>query len=800
MLSQELSDDECRFIHVKRLVTEYIPPVLRQLFVLRWNERHPDDKWDDSDGARRDACGKKLLEGSVKDVIEVPSCTVKLSEVHKDKGKPNKGFAKDIPLTKATITIEKDSDPPINLYRYAKNGVAVVVVQEDGSPGLPGTTTVDKIVSSRQLVVVTPSVPNPLPQECGGLRLRTPRVLPPANDEGVNNPDAQDKIKKRGLDHWDVTLLFWALTDNGRRLVDSPTTYNETVEYRLEPNDKPLYEALKAVKDIRNQKYGHSDGCVDEKSWTEVEKEVLKLCEVLDGEFAKMLPERAADGKTLAKLRTLVTRDHADAMYHVKFFEQSELKRVASEAAADLEAQTSKMRWMQQSPRAGSESEEATLQEQDVTAMGEELKEANKAMGEELMEANKVRELAVRVGCEVGELAALDEKISQAGQYLEDIKDKLTSILDGQGRQEKRQEHQGDLLQQIVENTLQIKQVVDRQQEEKSAQRPSELHMYVHVHVHPSSTVDPTPALKKPRRFSTRPIVPKRLGLSYEALSDHDRGTATSVADRAADSESTASSTSLSTELIDPQGPVRTLLTLTLEGELETFVADTFKEKLAERLEMQPESIEIEMVEKSDRTRGQGLLSRLYEYYILRSGGYRVCVRVDKDGYLEHVDSISSGSGSSSEQSDANADLELLNDDMRDDIKRALRRALSPRRKLARTHIDIQWIKRGSVIVCIELDLPYALKLLELVECKDATLDEMHISRCVIGEEGGEEGGAPASACNPHDAAIEVTEAEASQFYSDALLQGHAELRANSPGSQWKARPLRRGLPPGTAR
>jgi hypothetical protein len=146
MQHQPLDDDECRFFHFVRLVTQYIPPVLRQLFVLRWDERRPDDKWDDTDGARREACGKKLLDGVV-DVIE------------------------------AIIMIEEDSDPPINLYRYAKKGVAVVVVQKDDSSVLPPGSTVDAIepdeqgVHGRQLVVVAPSVPNPLPQKCGGLEV-----------------------------------------------------------------------------------------------------------------------------------------------------------------------------------------------------------------------------------------------------------------------------------------------------------------------------------------------------------------------------------------------------------------------------------------------------------------------------------------------------------------------------------------------------------------------------------------------------------------------------------------------------
>ena len=462
MLPQKLSDDECRFFNLKRLVTEYIPPVLRQLFVLRWNERHPDDKWDD--GARREDCGNMLLKGvDVKEVIQVPSCTVKLTEILVEEGRP-KGWQKDIPLLKATITIEEDSDPKINLYKYAKEGVAVVVVQDDGSPVLPpgSTTTVDKIVSSRQIVVVAPSVPNPLPREREGLRLRTPRVLPPEKNKDVKNPDAQKKIKERGLGHWDMTILLWALTDEGRRLVDSPTP-----EYRLKPDDKPLFEALKAVKDIRNQKYGHSGGHMDEESWTEVEEKVLELCEVLKKEFAKMLPEQAADGSALAKLRMLVTRkledgaDNMQAMYHIKFFEQSALKRVVSEAAAVLEAQTSKMRWMmQQSPRAGSESEEATLQEQDVM----------KAMHEELMEANKVHELATRVGCEVVALTALDEKISQANQYLvvrlKTLLQGQESIIEGQGRQE-------DRLQQIQQE--QIQQQIQQQQIQQQMQQMQQM-------------------------------------------------------------------------------------------------------------------------------------------------------------------------------------------------------------------------------------------------------------------------------------------------------------------------------------
>ena len=800
MPPEKLSNDECRFINMKRLITEYIPAVLRQLFVLRWNERHPDDKWDDSDKWDDHAppsppsppaphprwlCGKKLLKG-VEEKMQVPSCTFKLTRY------PGDGKARiKIDTVEPEITVRlrinrKDRGhpkivaiitvkPPLILKKYVnKIGVAVDVVRDDGSPVLredgspvlsPGGSKVEKIdpdeqgVHGRQLVVVIPKRENEQgvrgrQLELGGLRLRTPRVLPPDKTTDVDNHNAQEKILKLGLDTWDVSLCFWALTDAGRRLVDSPTSNTDTGVYPLEPHDKRLYKALKAVKDIRNEKFAHSDGLVDEDSWTEIEEKVLELCEVLNGEFAKMLPEQAADGSALAKLRMLVTRkldertDNLQAMYHVKFYEQSALEQqnvlelVMSHTVADLEAQTSKLRWMQQP---GSGSEEATLQDE------------MKAMQEELMEAGKVHKLATRVGCQV---EALKAKISQAGQYLVDS---LETLKNGQGQIQQIMQMHFEVTQMLAtyaeQNNERLKDVQDAVLQgkdllERQGKRQDDQMQMIIEHL---SALAPKNTRQEPKKglMTTRPIVP----LSREALADHERGTATSVADRAADAESTASSTSLSSELIDPQGPVRTLLTLTLKGELETFDVDTFKKTFAKKLEMQPESIQIEMEEKPDRTRGQGLLSRLYEY-ILRSGDYRVCVRVDKDGYLEHVESISSGSGSSSEQSDANPDLELH----RDGIKHALRWALSPRRKLAKEHIDIRWIRRGSVIVCIELDLPYALKLLELVERKDATLDEMHISRCVIGEEGGEEGGAPASACNPHDAAIEVTEAEVGQF------------------------------------
>ena len=43
-------------------------------------------------------------------------------------------------------------------------------------------------------------------------------------------------------------------------------------------------------------------------------------------------------------------------------------------------------------------------------------------------------------------------------------------------------------------------------------------------------------------------------------------------------------------------------------------------------------------------------------------------------------------------------------------VKHAIRRAL---RQTASPSIDVRWCARGSIIVCIELELPYALRLPE---------------------------------------------------------------------------------------
>eukprot|EP00966_Prymnesium_polylepis_P077117 1786282-Prymnesium_polylepis.1 len=105
-------------------------------------------------------------------------------------------------------------------------------------------------------------------------------------------------------------------------------------------------------------------------------------------------------------------------------------------------------------------------------------------------------------------------------------------------------------------------------------------------------------------------------------------------------------------------------------------------------------------------------------------------VDVDEQGYLRHDSSSSEGSGSGSDVS------ELSNDDM-DAIGTAIsvhiQKLLKPHR-ISRDAIVVRWIESGSVIICMELELPYALKLLDLRERGYPGLDELRILSCVLGE------------------------------------------------------------------
>ena len=90
-------------------------------------------------------------------------------------------------------------------------------------------------------------------------------------------------------------------------------------------------------------------------------------------------------------------------------------------------------------------------------------------------------------------------------------------------------------------------------------------------------------------------------------------------------------------------------------------------------------------------------------------------------------------------------------DDEATTIQTAIRAAIKPQRKIGLEAIEVRWVEKGSIIICIELDLPYALKLLDLSRRKDFK-DELGLRSCVIGER------------RPSSASPVVSEAEMDEF------------------------------------
>ena len=218
-------------------------------------------------------------------------------------------------------------------------------------------------------------------------------------------------------------------------------------------------------------------------------------------------------------------------------------------------------------------------------------------------------------------------------------------------------------------------------------------------------------------------------------LSKHPLVVPPTAATLTAQAESTADANACSAHASSGSsvGPVVTVMTITIEGEdFAAFDAADFKSRLAKKLDLTVESIEVEKVKRRGGV-----------HTLVSSSGLRMTVRVNENGYLEQT-----GSGSSSD-GDSSADTDLADDE----ITVALRRAVQPQR-LPKEAINIQWVEKGSIIICIELDLPYALKLLDLERCGE--LKELNVTKCVLGEH------RPSAARAA--AAEEVTEAEYAAF------------------------------------
>ena len=134
------------------------------------------------------------------------------------------------------------------------------------------------------------------------------------------------------------------------------------------------------------------------------------------------------------------------------------------------------------------------------------------------------------------------------------------------------------------------------------------------------------------------------------------------------------------------------------------------------------EQFEVKFVKQDSDSR------RLYS--VQTSPSFFVRVEVDEEGYLRYESSSSETASEASSRSELDAS-EL--DDEAKTIQTKIRAAIKPQRKIGLEAINVRWVEKGSIIVCVELDLPYALKLLDLSERKDFK-DELGLRSCVIGE------------------------------------------------------------------
>ena len=166
-----------------------------------------------------------------------------------------------------------------------------------------------------------------------------------------------------------------------------------------------------------------------------------------------------------------------------------------------------------------------------------------------------------------------------------------------------------------------------------------------------------------------------------------------------------------------------TVMTITVEGSLHgppPFDTGAFKAKLAQKLDMHSEQF---VVKKLQSRNGRS------RHEVQTSSAVFITVDVDEEGYLRHESSSSESSSGDSELSSEDKDV------VAGGISHAIWRALKPHR-VASDAIQILWTEEGSVILGVMLDLPYALRLLDLAwSGRGGLQDELRIRSCVVGGE-----------------------------------------------------------------
>ena len=161
------------------------------------------------------------------------------------------------------------------------------------------------------------------------------------------------------------------------------------------------------------------------------------------------------------------------------------------------------------------------------------------------------------------------------------------------------------------------------------------------------------------------------------------------------------------------------LMTITMEGSLSgppPFDREKFKKRLASWLDMTPEQLKVKTVSHGGRR----------QHEVQTSPSFSIRVDVDEEGYLRY-ESSRDESSSSEDASDVSGLSASSRRAAEDEIKGAIVGALR-RQRTAAEAIEVLWTEEGSIIVCVKLDLPYALQLVDLYMRSDSNLkDEMRV-------------------------------------------------------------------------
>jgi len=278
------------------------------------------------------------------------------------------------------------------------------------------------------------------------------------------------------------------------------------------------------------------------------------------------------------------------------------------------------------------------------------------------------------------------------------------------------------------------------------------------------------------RRISKYPFVtpPTKAAIDAQSTTASKRALSTKLL-----GTPTASPETSSTGTLDS---TPTIMTITIDGSLEGFDCDAFTAKLALRLDMHRQQFLVKRIKR----RG------VSPHRLSTESGLSITVDIDEEGYLEH-----DSEGGTSSGNDGRDVCELTDEERQEFdayVTLAIKKALKPLH-LAAGAIQVRWTESGSIIVCIELELPHALKLLDLVKNEDEELMDTEWGRirsCVLGEHYPRDKHEMGGSAEP--SAEEVSADEMNQFHSALRTALFAPSHFAALGLQASANPNARDI------